>query len=258
MTKRYQEDRNFDDLTEKFKRKVYGGLKGEIRLAIIWRDLVEVLGPKLSGECIKILDVGGGLGQLSTKLALIGHEVSYNDISEGMMNEAKNLAADSNLEESIRWYNCPFQELTSKNLEQFDLIMCHAVIEWLACPEQLIDILADLKSENGLISLTFYNQNSLIYNNLLKGNFKVLDSEFKADPGSLTPHTPLMPESVLQWAKSRELNLLKSSGIRVFFDYIVSLRGGHLIDSDLISKELEYSKREPFKSLGRYVHFILQ
>ena len=33
-------DRNFDDLAQKFARKVYGELKGDIRLAVIWRDLL--------------------------------------------------------------------------------------------------------------------------------------------------------------------------------------------------------------------------
>jgi S-adenosylmethionine-dependent methyltransferase len=43
-------DRNFDDLTEKFKRKVYGGLKGEIRLAVIWRDLNQLMALKVMGK----------------------------------------------------------------------------------------------------------------------------------------------------------------------------------------------------------------
>ena len=61
-------DRNFDDLTEKFKHKVYGGLKGEIRLAVIWRDLYQVLALNVMGKSLRILDIGGGLGQLSTCL----------------------------------------------------------------------------------------------------------------------------------------------------------------------------------------------
>ncbi len=33
------EDRNFDPITEHFVKKVYGGLKGDIRLAVLKRDL---------------------------------------------------------------------------------------------------------------------------------------------------------------------------------------------------------------------------
>ncbi|MBQ45488.1 MAG: SAM-dependent methyltransferase [Porticoccaceae bacterium] len=251
-------DRNFDDLTEKFKRKVYGGLKGEIRLAVIWRDLNQLMALKVMGKPIRILDIGGGLGQLSTKLSLMGHQVSYNDISCSMMIEAQKLAKKNDQLNNIDWHNCPYQDLSPEILGRFDLVMCHAVIEWLAHPDKLIEALTLLKAENGVISLTFYNQNSLIYRNLLKGNFKLLEREFNADPGSLTPHTPFLPESVLLWIKANNLEILKSSGIRVFFDYIASLKGGHLNDVELISKELEYSEIEPFKSLGRYIHYVLR
>ena len=100
-------DRNFDDLTEKFKRKVYGGLKGEIRLAVIWRDLNQVMALKVMGKPIRILDIGGGLGQLSTKLSLMGHQVSYNDISCSMMSVAQELAKKDDRRNNIDWHNCP-------------------------------------------------------------------------------------------------------------------------------------------------------
>ncbi len=36
-------DRNFDDLIEKFSPKVYAGLKGDIGLVMIRRDLLTIL-----------------------------------------------------------------------------------------------------------------------------------------------------------------------------------------------------------------------
>jgi S-adenosylmethionine-dependent methyltransferase len=55
-------DRNFDDLADKFERKVYGGLKGDIRLAVIWRDLLSPV-PQIShGSHLRILDIGAGSG----------------------------------------------------------------------------------------------------------------------------------------------------------------------------------------------------
>ena len=55
------QDRNFDDLAERFQRKVYGGLKGDIRLAVLWRDLEQYL-PQIHGaEPLTVLDVGACL-----------------------------------------------------------------------------------------------------------------------------------------------------------------------------------------------------
>ena len=100
------EDRNFDDLTEKFSSKVYGGLKGDIRLAVIWRDLLAVM-PSISGsKPIRVLDVGGGLGQMSVRLAELGHCVTYNDLSSNMTATAKRAATAAGVEHSIAWHQC--------------------------------------------------------------------------------------------------------------------------------------------------------
>ena len=37
------QDRNFDDIAEKFSRNIYGTTKGQLRQAILWQDLDHVL-----------------------------------------------------------------------------------------------------------------------------------------------------------------------------------------------------------------------
>ena len=37
------QDRNFDDIAEKFSRNIYGTTKGQLRQAILWQDLDRVL-----------------------------------------------------------------------------------------------------------------------------------------------------------------------------------------------------------------------
>ena len=46
------------------------------------------------------------------------------------------------------------------------------------------------------------------------------------------------------------LKLLNSSGIRVFTDYVTTVRGGHKDSQSVIDKELEYAQPEPHKWLG--------
>lgn len=250
------EDRNFDDLTEKFSSKVYGGLKGDIRLAVIWRDLLAVM-PSISGsKPIRVLDVGGGLGQMSVRLAELGHCVTYNDLSSNMTATAKRAATAAGVEHSIAWHQCAYQDLDATELGLFDLVLCHAVIEWLDKPEELLRQLIRHSSYGAVISLTFYNHNALVYRNLIRGNFKMLESDFKADPGSLTPHSPLHPELIKNWSEKLELKLVKSSGLRVFHDYVTTVRGGHTNPQAVIDAELVYSQIEPFKWLGRYIHFV--
>jgi len=249
-------DRNFDDLAEKFARKVYGGLKGEIRQAVIWRDLVAAVPALEQSGSLRILDIGGGLGQFAVRLAEFGHQVTYNDLSANMCLAAKQLAAQANLAEQIDWRQGAYQQVIQEVDGQFDLILCHALMEWLAKPELLAADLSSKLAPNGTLSLTFYNAQSLVYRNLIRGNFKMLQAEFRAHPKSLTPGTPLEPETVQRWIVEAGLKIENTTGIRVFHDYVSDTRGGHQDPQSVIDMELEYSNQQPYKWLGRYIHVL--
>jgi len=90
-------DKNFDALAVRFSKRVYGGLKGDIRLAILWRDLESVIArlQQKHGSPLRILDVGSGLSQLAIRLAQAGHKVTVNDVSSVMLAQAKQSACDA-------------------------------------------------------------------------------------------------------------------------------------------------------------------
>ena len=255
------EDRNFDSLAEKFQRKVYGGIKGAIRLAVLQRDLAEVLvdlGKKANNRPLKVLDVGAGFAQLAIWLAGRGHCVTVNDISAGMLLKARAGALDAGVSERMNWHCCPYQELVpAVGGQKYDLVLCHALMEWLAEPDRLLDSLASLLAEGAALSLAFYNRHALVYRNLLQGNFRLLDSgRLQGDAGSLTPGNPQLPETVAGLVAGAGLEVTKRSGIRVFNDYVQVLRGGNENPQAVIAMEMRYSTREPYLWLGRYIHFI--
>lgn len=172
-------DRSFDAIADHFEKKVYGGLKGDIRLAVLRRDLFEYCAQMSStlGRPLRILDVGAGLAQIAIELATQGHTLVINDISANMLEKAQERAAQSSAKDeklNITWYVCPYQELEEKladKTEKFDLIMCHALLEWLAEPATVMDFFDQQLSDNGALSLCFYNPASFDYRNLIMGNF---------------------------------------------------------------------------------------
>jgi S-adenosylmethionine-dependent methyltransferase len=250
-------DRNFDDLTEHFEKKIYKGQKGKIRQTVIRRDLQTQFPELLKNQSLNILDIGAGLGQFSVEFAKQGHQVTYNDISENMMLKAKSLAIEANVEDQIQWNNQPYQDF-SFTPKFYDLVLCHAVLEWLEKPEVLIATLENLLSDNGWLSLCFYNPVGLVYRNLICGNFRYLNTigVHQADTGSLTPMNPCSIEQVTRWLANHNFKIVNSSGIRVFSDYVLDKRGGNLSEEDVIKVELEYSSQEPYKNLGRYFHMV--
>ena len=259
-------DRSFDAIADHFEKKVYGGLKGDIRLAVLRRDLFEYCAQtshKL-GRPLRILDVGAGLAQIAIELATQGHTLVINDISANMLEKAQERAAQSSANDeklNITWYVCPYQELEEKladKKEKFDLIMCHALLEWLAEPAAVMDFFDQQLSDNGALSLCFYNPASFDYRNLIMGNFNLLDNtDYKADnKKSLTPNHPVAKEEVEAWLKAHEYQTLIASGLRVFHDYSPLKRGGHNDPEAVIRMELRYSQLDPYKWLGRYLHLL--
>lgn len=257
-------DRSFDAIADHFEKKVYGGLKGDIRLAVLRRDIVAYCTQmsQTLGRPLRILDVGAGLAQIAIELATQGHTLVINDISANMLEKAQANAEIVKKDLDIRWYVCPYQELEEKlaaeNNGKFDLIMCHALLEWLAEPAAVMDFFDKHLTENGALSLCFYNPASFDYRNLIMGNFNLLDNtEYKADnKKSLTPNHPVAKEEVESWLEAHHYQTILASGLRVFHDYSPLKRGGHNDPEAVIRMELRYSQLEPYKWLGRYLHIL--
>lgn len=256
-------DRSFDAIADHFEKKVYGGLKGDIRLAVLRRDIFIYCTQmsQMLGRPLRILDVGAGLAQIAIELASQGHTLVINDISANMLEKAQANAESVEKDLDIRWYICPYQELEEKlasNTEKFDLIMCHALLEWLAEPAAVMDFFDKHLIKHGALSLCFYNPASFDYRNLIMGNFNLLDNtEYKADnKKSLTPNHPVAKEEVESWLRSHEYQTILASGLRVFHDYAPLKRGGHNDPEAVIRMELRYSQLEPYKWLGRYLHIL--
>lgn len=264
------QDRNFDELAKRFKKNIYGGLKGDIRLAVLERDcsihipvapFMTMPSDATEGRWT-VLDAGGGQGQFSLQMALSGHKVIICDISAEMLKLAQAQVELLDVADRVQLIHCALQDLPNHlphERLQFDFVICHAVMEWMHEPKSLLPCLLTYLKPNGYLSLTFYNIHSLIYKNLLRTNFKkIIAKDYGGSAGSLTPINPLDPSQVVEWVTALKLKLLSHSGIRVFHDYIFNEENREREPQTLLQMELEFSQQEPYRSLGRYVHLLLK
>ncbi|MCW3171336.1 methyltransferase domain-containing protein [Shewanella subflava] len=250
------QDKNFDKLSQKFAKNIYGTTKGEIRAAVLWRDLAPQIAA-LGNKSLRILDAGGGFGFLSQKLAAMGHEVVLCDISEQMLAQAKQQIDAANTPLNITLVHSPIQALTTEQHGQFDVVLCHAVAEWLIDAQTTLKGLLALLKPQGLFSLMFYNKEAMRFHSLVSGNFDYVmrDMKVKKKVG-LTPTHPLYIEDVRLWFNQWQLTMVCQSGVRVINDYLKHHLPPNFDTQQLIEMELLYSQREPYLSLGRYVHFL--
>lgn len=253
-------DRNFDDLAHRFKRNVYDRLKGDIRLAVLERDLQEFLGEPIAQgmtKPLRILDAGGGQGQFSIHLAALGHQVVVCDISAEMLKLAQLNCEAAGVEDRVQLYHGSIQAFAEQSVGDFDLVLCHAVLEWVVEPEKLLKTLLGQLAPGGFLSLTFYNINSITMKNLLRTNFKkVIDGNYRGYRGSLTPTYPRDPERVYEWLDALSIESLCRSGIRCFHDYILEPDHRAVEPEQQLLLELRLSREEPWRSLGRYIHVL--
>ncbi|ACX87827.1 Methyltransferase type 11 [Pectobacterium parmentieri WPP163] len=250
------QDRNFNDIAEKFSQNIYGTTKGRLRQAVLWQDLDGLLA-QLPPRPLYILDAGGGEGQMACRLAALGHQVLLCDVSDEMIQRAKNAAAAQGVAHNIRFVQCAAQDIAQYMESPADLILFHAVLEWVAQPQQALRILYDCLSPGGALSLMFYNRHGLLMRNMVLGNFDYVQAGMlKKKRRTLSPDHPLDPQEVYGWLDEMGLTISGKTGVRVFHDYLQNKQQQIDKFADILELEQRYCRQEPFVSLGRYIHVM--
>ena len=165
-----KQDIYFDELSDRIRKNVYSGVKGRLRLSLVGDDLGQAL---TSGKPLRILDAGGGLGQMTVRLVEEGHELSFCEPSGQMMQQAQAVFEEHGIRDRVQLYACPVQDLDIRKTGQFDLILFHAVLEWLAEPKATLQKLLEFLLPGGSISVMFFNVHSIIISRVfcIKGRF---------------------------------------------------------------------------------------
>lgn len=252
-----QQDRNFDDMAQTFQRHIYGTTKGKIRQHLVWQDLERILARFPANKPLTILDAGGGQGQMACRLAALGHKVIVCDISEQMLQLAAQNAVEAGVELTL--LHCPLQQVAQHLAQPCDLILLHAVLEWLAEPQAALATLTSLLRDGGILSLLYYNYHGLLFRTVTLGNFGYAGSGLaKRKKKTLSPDYPRRPDEVEPWLQQLALHVLWRTGIRVFHDYVVNKTRQQEGFAELLALEEQFCRQEPYLSLARYIHVVAQ
>ncbi|MBV4367797.1 tRNA uridine 5-oxyacetic acid(34) methyltransferase CmoM [Erwinia phyllosphaerae] len=252
------QDRNFDDIAEKFSQNIYGTTKGRIRQAIVWQELDEILA-MLPQRPLKVLDAGGGEGQTSCGLASLGHQVLLCDLSEEMLQRARLHAEEKGVSSNMQFKQISAQQAGQHLDRPVDLVLFHAVLEWVAEPEAVLAALYDALAPGGVLSLMFYNVNGLMMQTLVLGNFGYMQADLrKRKRKTLSPDYPREPKQVYRWLEQAGFIVGNKTGVRVFHDYMRDKQKQTERFEEVLALEKRFCRQEPFLSLGRYIHVTAQ
>lgn len=246
--------KRFNQLSPRFTRNIYDTFKGRLRLAILERDFTAL---KLHQSSLNILDIGAGQGQFALQLASQGHQLTLLEPSKEMLELAESRFLEAQL--SATFLHTSVEKLPTLALPQYDLITCHAMIEWLEDPYQLFQLIKSHIKPKGILSLLFYNREGLIYHNLIRGNFRyIARGNFAGEQGGLTPISPIDYHELEQYLNDHKIQILKKSGIRTYYDFMQPEARKRISEEDHLKMELLYSENPDYLSHARYHHWLLQ
>lgn len=246
--------KRFNQLSPRFTRNIYDTFKGRLRLAILERDF-RTLG--LHQSSLNTLDIGAGQGQFALQLAKQGHQLTLLEPAQEMLELAESHFLKSQL--SAKFLHTSVEKLPTLALPQYDLITCHAMIEWLEDPYQLFQLIKSHIKPKGILSLLFYNREGLIYHNLIRGNFRYIErGNFAGEQGGLTPISPIDYHELEQYLNDHKIKILKKSGIRTYYDFMQPEARKRISEADHLKMELHYSENPDYLPHARYHHWLLQ
>ena len=255
-------DTNFDGISANFERDIYASSKGFVRLGVLWEDLSSAI-PGVARGGLSVLDAGGGSGHIALLMARTGNEVILCDPSQEMLDKADETIRRAGPSGSVTTVCSTIQDLEARIDGRFDLVVCHAVLEWLADPEAAVGYLTEfMEPRSGLLSLMFYNREAAFLKRVLRGEFAEALRERRdgfSPRGWGSGCTPLAEDEVCGWLDELGLKVRSKAGIRIFHDHLPS---GTLDDQkqleDLLKVEKEMRGQEPFASLGQHLHFVCE
>ena len=241
-------DQSFDSIADKFQRNIYGTSKGQMRHQL----LLDYITPYVSDKPLNILDAGGGSGQMTLELLKLGHKVHLLDVSKDMLSIAEQQCV------SYVGFSCEQGSIQSHQPENgYDLVLCHAVLEWLNDPLPVIAQMVQWLNVEGLLSLSFFNRDAQVFGNALYGNFDYIDKNLQVNNRvRLNPNNAIVPKQVLTFLSTLPVDIVHQAGIRCVHDYVrdKSLQQSHY--PELLKLERQLGRQQPYMGLGKYFHII--
>jgi len=235
---------------------------GRLREGLVLHHLREALSSRPGP--LRVLDAGGGSGGYAIPLAAEGHRVVLVDFSPEMLALARAAGEETQLPSG----QIDFQLLDLQKLQaefapgDFDLVLCHTVLEYVARPLDLLSALCLLLADGGLISVLVTNPHSEALKWALRKQDLQQASQALRDPVSPAdlfglPRCIVPRDGVRQTLLDAGLAPSVERGIRVFADYMPSDRlSDRAFFQLLFELELEAGARDPFRQIARYTHVL--
>jgi S-adenosylmethionine-dependent methyltransferase len=245
-----------------YNRQPLGRIRGEVT----WHNLRPHLPPITGvGDPPRVLDAGGGSGELALRLVQRGYRVWLLDSAPGMLDQARQAAQGLPPQARARLTCClaaAEEAGTAFEPDFFDAITCHTLIEYLTEPQGALQELVRLLRPGGLLSLSFVNRHAEVLRQVWS----------RGDPDSALARLAgegfwarlfdiqgqaYTAEEASGWLAGLGLTVTAIYGVRAFADQVPAeqLEDPRFLEA-LIRLERAVAVLSPYRDIARYVHLV--
>jgi S-adenosylmethionine-dependent methyltransferase len=253
----------WDTLADRFADDAYATVKGYVRTYVLHEQLLE----HLPAPPAPVLDVGGGAGHQSFRLAQAGYEVTLLDPSQAMLDKARQrlqrLPGGAQRRVTL-------VQADGRNAEKavgggrFAAVLCHGVLGYLEQPEPLVSQLCRCAAADGIVSIMTGNAKAMAVRPALERRWDDALAAFdsRREIGVLgVPARADTVEDLGELLRSGGVQPLRWYGVWLFVDWLefsgVQLDAGDATEvAATAAVELEASRRDPYRQLSRVFHLV--
>jgi S-adenosylmethionine-dependent methyltransferase len=220
------------------------GGRGLLRFELLMNQIKTALPPPPA----RVVDAGGGTGQVAVPLAGLGYELTVVDTSPAMLATCAERAAEEGGATLALVQGDAAEVAALLGPASQDAVLCHDLLGDVAEPAGLLAALAEVLHPGGVLSLTFLNRDWLTLRAGRRGDFPEALRLLDQDRGRIAAE-------VLPWLDQAGFEQVEVLGVGVF-------AAGASDDLDraalagLAELERRVAGREPYRSSAHTLHLI--
>ncbi|MEU2351316.1 methyltransferase domain-containing protein [Modestobacter sp. NPDC049651] len=230
------------------------------RTAAIWAALDPLVS---AGTPLRVLDVGGGSGMFAVPLAQLGHAVTVLDPSADALATLARRAATAGAGDRIQGVQGDGDRvlavLPDAGRQQYDLVLCHFVLEVVDDPASTLRSIADVLRPGGTLSTASANRAGAVLARAVSGHpVEARALLTGADPAPGRDHRParrrFSPEELLGLVAAAGLQPGEWRGVAVVAEL---LGAASTADPDAVrALELALAPTSPYRDVAGGVHVL--
>lgn len=239
--------------------------RSSVRTAVVWDALRPALDELIASAGrpeLEVLDVGGGTGGFAVPLAQAGHRVTVLEPSPDALAGLARRVAEAGVEAQVRAVQGDADNIAALTPAQFDLVLCHGVLEHTDDPAATIAAAVAALRPGGMASILAANRYAVVLSRAVTGHIAAARHAFEDPTGRWGPQDPLprrfAPGELADMVQAAGARILATHGVRVFSDLVPSgvIEGEAVAREELVALEAAIAEHPAFREIATQLHLL--